>query len=92
MSEIFALYGPYITGFFAAVGAAISWFFAQMMAVRKVENSERTELLDRIHQYSERQDDRLKERDDQIEKLTKALIEARFKIVEISKTNILLST
>jgi len=89
MEEFFRIYWPYISAGTTAAGAVGAWFVSQMFAVRKIESSERNELLTRIHQYSERQDDRLRERDDQIEKLTKDLIESRFRVAEISKTNVL---
>jgi hypothetical protein len=64
------------------VGGTISWVVSQIWASKKHESSERADFITRVNEYSDRQDIRLKDRDDQIEILTKQLIEARLQISE----------
>jgi hypothetical protein len=64
------------------VGSAVTWIASQVWAAKKHESSERSEFVTRMNEYSDRQDIRIKDRDEQIENLTKELIQARLQLSE----------
>jgi hypothetical protein len=63
-------------------GGAVTWIASQVWLSKKHESSERAEFITRVNEYSDRQDIRIKDRDEQIENLTKELIQARLQLSE----------